>query len=132
MALTHNSLLIVTWDEDSSEGGGGPTTPPNNQILTLFYGQYANGLVPNNVQITHYNVLATILAASGVPQSQWPRHSANASPITQVFTGVPATPVLVWENTTTGQSAIWLLKNGVLFSSFYLPTVPVQWKIENH
>jgi hypothetical protein len=92
-ALTHNSLLIVTWNEDSSEGDGGPTTPPNNQILTLLYGQYVSGTAPSNGQITHYNVLATILAACGVPRGQWPRYSANAGPITQVFTGVPtATP----------------------------------------
>jgi Phosphoesterase family len=87
-ALTHNSLLIVTWDEDRSSEGGGPTTPPDNQILTLLYGQYVSGTAPSNGQITHYNVLATIMAASGVPQSQWPRYSTNASPITQVFTGV--------------------------------------------
>ena len=85
-AVTHNSLLIVTWDEDSSSEGGGPTTPPDNQILTLLYGQHVSGSAPSNGRITHYNVLATILAACGVPQSQWPRHAANASPITQVFT----------------------------------------------
>src|SRR6516164_6253223 len=85
-AVTHNSLLIVTWDEDSSSEGGGPTTPPDNQILTLLYGQHVSGSAPSNGRITHYNVLATILAACGVPQSQRPRHAANASPITQVFT----------------------------------------------
>ena len=144
----HNPLLIVTWDEDSSVSMGGLTSPPNNHILTLLYGQYVSGAAPSVGQITHYNVLATILAASGVPQGQWPRYSANASPITQVFTGVTPTPTptptpvptptptptptaggLVWENTTTGQCAIWLLKNGVLSSSFYLPTVPVEWRI---
>jgi FG-GAP-like repeat len=36
---------------------------------------------------------------------------------------------LVWENTSTGQRAIWFLKNGVLSSSIYLPTVGVQWRI---
>jgi hypothetical protein len=87
--VTHNSLLIVTWDEDSSASVGGLTSPPDNQIMTLLYGQYVSGTAPSDAQTTHYNVLATILAASGVPQSQWPRYSANASPITQVFTGVP-------------------------------------------
>ena len=88
-ALTHNSLLIVTWDEDSSSETGGPTTPPDNQILTLLYGQYVSATAPSNGHIKHYNVLATILAASGVPRSEWLRYSANAGPITQVFTGVP-------------------------------------------
>jgi len=36
---------------------------------------------------------------------------------------------LVWENTSTGQHAIWFLKNGVISSSIDLPTVPVQWHI---
>ncbi|MBV9642682.1 MAG: FG-GAP repeat protein [Verrucomicrobia bacterium] len=36
---------------------------------------------------------------------------------------------LVWENTTTGQRSIWLLKNGVFSSLISLPTEPVQWHI---
>ena len=30
---------------------------------------------------------------------------------------------------STGQRAIWLFKNGVLSSSYYLPTMPVAWHI---
>jgi hypothetical protein len=36
---------------------------------------------------------------------------------------------LIWENASTGQRAIWLLKNGALQSSYYLPTVATQWHI---
>jgi FG-GAP-like repeat/FG-GAP repeat len=36
---------------------------------------------------------------------------------------------LVWENSSTGQRAIWILKNGVLSDTIDLPTVPVQWHI---
>jgi hypothetical protein len=36
---------------------------------------------------------------------------------------------LVWENTSTGERAIWLLKKGVFSSKIDLPTVPVQWHI---
>jgi hypothetical protein len=36
---------------------------------------------------------------------------------------------LVWEDTITGQRAIWLLKNGVFSGAINLPTVPVQWHI---
>jgi hypothetical protein len=49
------------------------------------------------------------------------------------FTGTASSPqavnILVWENTSTGQRGIWLLKNGVFSSSLDLPTVPVQWHI---
>ncbi len=56
-AMTHDSLLIVTWDEDDF------TTV--NRIATIFVGQqdrpgrYAQ-------RITHYSVLATIEAAYGL------------------------------------------------------------------
>jgi len=36
---------------------------------------------------------------------------------------------LVWEDTATGQRAIWFLKNGVFSSGIYSPTMPVQWHI---
>ena len=39
---------------------------------------------------------------------------------------------LVWENTTTGQRVIWLLKNGVHSSSINLPTVSPAWHIVDH
>jgi hypothetical protein len=39
---------------------------------------------------------------------------------------------LVWENTSTGQRSIWFLKNGVLSSWINLPTMPVEWHIEDH
>jgi kumamolisin len=36
---------------------------------------------------------------------------------------------LVWENSSTGEHTIWFLKNGVLSSSIYLPTIPIEWHI---
>jgi hypothetical protein len=36
---------------------------------------------------------------------------------------------LVWENTTTGQRGLWVLKDGAFSSSVLLPTVPVEWHI---
>jgi hypothetical protein len=36
---------------------------------------------------------------------------------------------LVWENASTGQRAVWFLKNGVLASTINLPTVAIQWHI---
>jgi len=56
-AMTHNSLLIVTWDEDDGS--------QNNQIPTIFVGpmvkqgQYSE-------HITHDNILATIEAMYGL------------------------------------------------------------------
>jgi len=62
-AATHNSLLIVTWDEDDGSAA--------NQILTIFSGAH---VVPGQVtaSITHYDVLRTIENIYGLP------YSANA------------------------------------------------------
>jgi phosphatidylinositol-3-phosphatase len=76
-AKTHNSLLIVTFDEDDF------TTV--NQIPTVFYG--ANVISGNySEQINHYNVLRTIEASLGLPGIV---NAANVSPITDVFGSAP-------------------------------------------
>jgi hypothetical protein len=36
---------------------------------------------------------------------------------------------LVWENTVTGEQTIWILNNGVPFSSIKLPTIFPEWQI---
>jgi phosphatidylinositol-3-phosphatase len=72
-AASHNSLLIVTWDENDGSAG--------NQIATIFAG--AN-LKPGKYseKITHYTVLRTIEAAYGLAALG---KSAKVSPITNVF-----------------------------------------------
>jgi hypothetical protein len=73
-AKTHNSLLIVTWDEDDGS--------QNNQVATIFYGQMVQ---PGQYgeQINHFNVLRTIEDMYGVTPSG---QSANVSPITDIWT----------------------------------------------
>jgi acid phosphatase len=72
-ARTHNSLLIVTWDEDDHTEG--------NQIPTMFVGQ---GVVAGryNQNINHYNVLATLEKMYGLGLVG---SSASATPITSIF-----------------------------------------------
>jgi phosphatidylinositol-3-phosphatase len=57
-AKTHNSLLIVTFDEDDDHAG--------NHIPTIIAGAHIR---PGRYaeQITHYNVFSTLLAMYGVP-----------------------------------------------------------------
>lgn len=57
-SMTHNALLIVTWDEDDSDHG--------NQITTIFHGPMVK---PGtyDMRITHYNVLRTIEALFNLP-----------------------------------------------------------------
>jgi hypothetical protein len=72
-AKTHNSLLVVTWDEDDSSAG--------NQIATIFVGQQVKpGSYPEH--INHYNLLRTLEDAYGLPRAG---ASATATPITDVW-----------------------------------------------
>ena len=72
-AMTHDSLLIVTFDED--DGGGA------NQITTIFAGQLVRpGRYPE--RITHYSVLATIEAAYGLARDGG---AASTAPISNIW-----------------------------------------------
>ena len=74
-AMTHDSLLIITWDEDDGSAA--------NQIPTIFVGQRVKpGRYP--VLISHYNVLRTIQDAYGLPRNG---ATVTASPITMIWTG---------------------------------------------
>jgi phosphatidylinositol-3-phosphatase len=59
-AKTHDSLLIVTWDEDDGTSGN------HNRIATFFVGAM---VVPGQYDetINHYTVLATLEAMYGLP-----------------------------------------------------------------
>lgn len=72
-AQTHNSLLIVTFDEDDDG--------PQNRIPTIFVGDH---VVPGQYvqRIDHYAVLRTILAMYGLPPLA---KSADAAPISGIW-----------------------------------------------
>lgn len=71
-AMSHNSLLIVTWDE-SHQG--------NDQIPTMFYGPMVK---PGHYseRITQSNILATLEGMYGLQPTG---DAASASPITDIF-----------------------------------------------
>jgi hypothetical protein len=66
-AVTHNSLLIVVWDEDDGTEG--------NRVPAILYG--AN-IVPGsyNDDYTHYDLLHTLLSTFGLPA---PNNSSQAA-----------------------------------------------------
>jgi acid phosphatase len=72
-AKTHNSLLIVTWDEDD-----GSTM---NQIPTFFVGPMVKA-GQYSESINHYSVLHTLEAMYGLPYAG---KSANVSAITDIW-----------------------------------------------
>ncbi len=73
-AQTHNSLLIVTFDEDDSS--------ETNQIPTLLVGPMVKQ-GQYNEQINHYNVLRTLEDMYGLPYAG---NSATAATISDVWT----------------------------------------------
>ena len=72
-AMTHHSLLIVTWDENDDS--------PGNHIATIFAGQTVRP-GRSSQPITHYSVLRTIEALYGVPALG---HATTAQPITGIW-----------------------------------------------
>jgi acid phosphatase len=74
-ALTHNSLLIVTWDEDDFKG--------DNRIATIMVGQMVKRGASTQL-INHYNVLRTITDMYGLPPLN---ESRGVEPIRDVWVG---------------------------------------------
>lgn len=77
-ALTHNSLLIITWDEDGTTLGIGGD---NNKIPTIFYGAHVHPGTYSE-RTGHYGVLRTIEDMYRLPRAG---KSAHAAPITDVW-----------------------------------------------
>ena len=72
-AMTHNSLLIVTWDEDDNSA--------DNRVATLFAGPMVKR-GRSAQHINHYNVLRTIEEIFGLP---YLGNSAQAMPVNGVW-----------------------------------------------
>lgn len=83
-AKTHNSLLVLTWDEDDNSA--------NNQIPTILFGaQVKTGSYAETIK--HYNVLRTLEDAYGLTHAG---AAATATPITDAWsTGGTANTVTV-------------------------------------
>jgi hypothetical protein len=79
-AKTHNSLLIVTFDEDNFTSV--------NQIATVFVGQQVRP-GPYSEQINHYSILRTIEDAYGLAPLN---NAASATPITDIWTTTTPSP----------------------------------------
>jgi phospholipase C len=73
-AKTHNSVLIVTFDEDNSLSG--------NRIATVFYGQPVLAGSSSATKYTHYNVLRTI---EDMYSTSHAGNAASASDITGIW-----------------------------------------------
>ena len=68
-AKTHNSLLIVTWDEDDKLKwvAGETTAPPKNRIAMIFVGEMVKAGFTSEKQYTHRDLLRTLQKMYGLP-----------------------------------------------------------------
>ncbi len=77
-AKTHNSLLIVTFDEDNNLEG--------NHVATFFSGANVKSNFQDNTLYNHHNLLRTIEDIYDLSHSG---NAANVQPISGVFVAVP-------------------------------------------
>jgi phosphatidylinositol-3-phosphatase len=81
-ARSHNSLLIVTWDEDGTRleipllGGG-----DGNKVSTIFYGAHVRTGTYGE-RVTHYSILRTLEDMYGLAHAGL---SGSAKPVTDVW-----------------------------------------------
>ncbi|MET9495477.1 alkaline phosphatase family protein [Streptomyces sp. NPDC006552] len=74
-AKTHNSLLVVTFDEDNRLSG--------NKIPTVLYGQRVTAGATSATTYNHYDLLRTIESMHGLPHAG---NAASGKDITGVWT----------------------------------------------
>ncbi|WP_435840726.1 alkaline phosphatase family protein [Streptomyces cinnamoneus] len=73
-AKSHNSLLLITFDEDNRLSG--------NRIPTVLYGQPVNAGGTSGTTYNHYDVLRTLETMYGLPHAG---NAANAKDITGIW-----------------------------------------------
>jgi len=83
-AKTHNSLLIVTWDEDDKLVwfAGETTKPPANHIAAIFVGEMVKPGITSDKQYTHLDLLRTLQEMYGLSPLAG---SEKASVITDIW-----------------------------------------------
>ncbi|GHJ38070.1 alkaline phosphatase family protein [Streptomyces sp. TS71-3] len=74
-AKTHNSLLVVTFDEDNSLSG--------NRIPTVFYGQQVTPGATSSTRYNHYDLLRTLEDMHGLGYAG---NAASGKDITGIWT----------------------------------------------
>jgi len=116
-AMSHNSLLVVTWDEDSSRHytihcpAVIATTPPANRIPTIVVGQPVRAGATSQKTYTHQDLLRTILDMEAIAPFGGATSATDITDIWQTspppsaaeaMFALPVGPGVPGSNTTTG------------------------------
>jgi prepilin signal peptidase PulO-like enzyme (type II secretory pathway) len=129
-APTHNSLLVVVWDEDDASAG--------NQVPLILDG--AN-VLPGTYggAYTHYDLLSTILATSGL---SGPNEAAHAPGFGSAVFFPPTDGGFygdfggdrrgdVFLHARSGAVALWQLNGAQVLSADVIGAVGAEWHVES-
>jgi hypothetical protein len=122
----------IVWAYENPTPAGGPA------VLHAYDAAYLSELynsnqVPQRDQFGEANKFITPTICNGkvfvgTTNSVGVFGLLNLKPVAKDFNG-DGQADLVWENTSTGERAIWIMHNGVPAYSITLPTIPIQWHI---
>ncbi len=131
-AKTHNSLLILTFDEDDGSAGVG-----TNQITTIFIGQMVQGgSYPEHID--HYSVLRTIEDMYGLTYCGASSSSTSITDCWKTTTGINNTEeqhnIVISPNPAENSATISLLNSSKVNASLSVFTISGQAVnvIQNH
>jgi FG-GAP-like repeat len=105
-----DSFFLSLFDGHGNPTFGTPPISPTKQLLEIDEPTVVGGFP--NVQV---------LNASGV--------NVSVTPVLAKDFNGDAQADLVWQNSVTGQRAIWFLNKGNFVSSIFLPSVSTDWQI---
>jgi hypothetical protein len=118
-ATTKSLMRTINVNNDMSRAVTGLAVLGNN----LFVATSADPPVSNSSIISEYDVNTGAVINSNLISG------IDVHGLLAISVSVPTPTPLVLENNSTGQRAIWFLKNGAVSSATYLPTVPPEWHI---
>jgi hypothetical protein len=144
LAVSGNKLFVASWG-NSMVGVYDATTGAaiHANFITGLANAYGLALSGNKLFVANTNgaMVGEYDATTGaVINANFITELNAPSALLVAPTPTPTPPVakdfdadgfadLAWENTSTGQCAVWFLKNGVYSSSMNLPTLPPAWHI---
>jgi hypothetical protein len=121
----------IVWAYENSSPGSGPAVLHAYDAVDLFE-LYNSDQVPQRDRFGEANKFITPTICNGKVFVG----TTNSVGVFGLSTAAPISPTpavgqadLIWENTTTGEHSIWIMRNGVLAYSITLPTIPIQWHV---
>jgi hypothetical protein len=151
-SLPQSGVFVIPINIDVGANSISGHYTANDTALTASFNGYVFDFGPGSPTITGATIDPSTTFAPGSVKLGFSPHQVTinvegltATPASSFLIDLTTTPApptivakdfdvdgfadLVWQNTSTGQRAIWFLKDGVYSSSISLPTASPQWNI---